>query len=69
MFDPIQQAAEYIQSETDKLGAVISYSACLMMARHLHHLWSGEPEIKHPVNIAQQQRQRYEGDAWDNGND
>ncbi len=63
MKDPVQQAADYIQTETDKFGTTISSDICLNIAKHLHRLWSGEPEIKHSVNVAQQLRPRYEGEA------
>lgn len=69
MNDPIKRAADYIQTETDKLDAGVPYAACLSIARHLHHLWSGKPESKYPTDVAHKHRQRYEGDAWDNGND
>lgn len=69
MKDPVQQAADYIQSETYKLGIPINYASCYSIALHLHQLWSGKKTPVHLVNIAQEHRQRYEGDSWDNGND
>jgi hypothetical protein len=68
MEDQIQRAADYIQIETGKLGATLTYTSCLCIARHLHHMWSGKTFEGIP-NISQNRRHRYEGDDWDNGND
>jgi hypothetical protein len=68
MTDHIQQAADYIRSETEKLDAPLDYGACLGIALHLHHIWrDGHSIPSHPVNVAQERRQRYEGgiDDWD----
>lgn len=69
MTDPVQRAADYIQIETDKLDAPLSYTSCYSIALHLYQLWSGKTTPVRLVNVAQQHRHRYEGDSWDNNND
>lgn len=62
----IEQAAEYIRAETDKLDAPISYACALRIARHLHDQWEGKTTHHGaPFDIAQHCRQRYDGDNWD----
>lgn len=60
----IEQAAEYIQEETDKLDAPISYGTALAIARHLHNQWTGKTSPPR-INVAKHCRQRYEGDNWE----
>jgi hypothetical protein len=61
----IEQAAEFIREQTDKLDAPISYSAALVIAKNLHAQWEGRVDLYADVNVAQSRRLRYEGDNWE----
>ena len=65
MSDQVKAAADYISAELDKLDAPINYAACLIIARHLQHMFEGKPEPNFTINVAQNLRKRYEGEDYE----
>lgn len=60
--EKIQLAADLIERELLKRGVTISQQDCLYFARQIHHLWDNVLPEMLPREIAQKQRNRYEGD-------